>query len=276
MNSTRTENYALKSIEFISKYFTQLLFIPILLGGIIQVVRLYIISPQAIRFFSPSQAISDGIFYLTFVIIYIAGFLSLLLLSLPNGLLMISNSLRRQAEREKENTKEKVEITTNTNKERKHKLSHEAMPIWAHILIFLIVILFYYYFFFRRADFFLFNKHLILVGAISFALNFMLSINLMRFIYFNKEFYFLEHTKTFLSLNATLCIICTLLYSTYSINQNSFATNFRMLKDKYCCEKSGTVDIIYFNDKYIFIRRNCSSEEEEIIIDKMDSLFESI
>jgi hypothetical protein len=269
MDLIKNQKYSQSFIEFITKHFAQLLFIPILLGGIIQVIRLYIISPQAVRFFSPSQAISDGIFYLTIVIIYIAGFLCLIIMSLPQGILMISKNLDRQ--KKKDDTDEAI---TDINEKRKYKLSHETMPLWLHITIFLLII-YMYYLFFVTSTHFLESSRQIQAGAISFAFNFMLSINLMRFIYYNEEYYFIENTKTFLTLNISLCLICTFLYSTYSINQNNFASNFRHLKDKYCCQNSGTIDIIYFNDKFIFIRRNCESEQEEIIVEKIDSLFEN-
>jgi hypothetical protein len=48
--------------------------------------------------------------------------------------------------------------------------------------------------------------------------------------------------------------------------------NFSKLKQKY--SKIGSVKILYFNDKYIFIRINSGKTKQKIHVEKIDSLFE--
>lgn len=252
-------------LEIINKYFTQILFIPILLGGIIQVIRLFMISPQAIRFFSPTQTISDGIFFLAIVLIYLSAILFLLLLSLPQGLILILSNL---------DTQNGYKITTEDDKQDKirNKLSHESFPIWIHILIPIFVCSMYYYFFFF-SDSLLKSNNLTAMSLMAFALNFFLSISLMRFIYLKKEYYFIENLKSFLLINITLCIFCSMFYSTYAVNKSNFALNFKFLKEKYKCHNSANVEIVYFNDKYIFLKRICKKNKDEIIIERIEALF---
>lgn len=104
--------------------------------------------------------------------------------------------------------------------------------------------------------------------------NFGISIILMRFIFFNKEFYFAENRNTFYALNLFLCLTVLLIFNTFSNRNANFISNFEKIKNKYCCTIQGSVNILYFNDKYIFIERQCKLEQKELIVTKFEDLFE--
>lgn len=251
---------------FIHKYFTQLLFLPLLCGGLQQIIILFLISPQAVRFFSPPQAIADGLLYLVIVILYVFSififFFGIIVIDL-----LTSDSKKIQDQSHDEEPK------------KPHKYSHEQMPLSAHIVIFLVTIFCYFILFIRQPK----NLDLsdpkiegiIAILYIVFLLNFSLSITLMRFIFFKKEYYFKKNQNVFLMLNFLLCLISVFIFSVYSSkNTNSFS-NFKRIEEKYRCEKSGTIKIVYFNDKFLFIERKCTNEKQELIIEKFDAFFEN-
>lgn len=261
----------LKSLlSFIQTYFSQLLFIPLLFGGVVQIILLFQISPQAIRFFSPTQAIADGLFFLTAILLYIISIVLVIVVTLMYG--FGTGSARKPIS--DENTTENV-----TENKVHYKYSHEQMPFIIHIIMFFAVFYIYYMLFVRNPQTLIQNgtdmKFLLVSGFFTVLLNFALSITLMRFIYFKKEYYFKENQNIFLALNIFLCFICVLCFSVNSSKNSNFVGNFQHLKEKYCCENSGEIDIVYYNDKYIFIRRKCANENEEIVIDKFESFFES-
>lgn len=256
-------------LHFIQTYFAQLLFIPLLFGGIMQIIILFLISPQAIRFFSATQAVSDGLFFLTVVGLYILAIFFIILFSIFYGLAITDYSKAKW--KYKKETETKTELTP-------YKFSHEAMPFYLHIILFLCSLLCYYILFIKHPENlnlaeFKISKIITFLG-IAVALNFMLSINLMRFIYIGKEYYFIKNENVFLALNFSLCLVSVLIFSLFSSQQNILFQNFKNIEEKYCCENNGNVEILYFNDKYIFIKRKCDKENEQIIIEKFDALFE--
>lgn len=266
MEKTSKSSKIKSLINFIQTYFAQLLFIPLLLGGIMQIIILFLISPQAIRFFSATQAVSDGLFFLTVVGLYILAVFFFIVLSIFSGLAVTDFS------KVKWKDKNEPELTP-------YKYSHEAMPFYVHIIVFLCVLLCYYFLFIKHPENFNFaefkmSKIITLLG-IAVALNFALSINLMRFIYVGKVYYFSKNENVFLALNFFLCLISVLIFSLFSSQQNMLFQNFKRIEEKYCCENNGHVEILYFNDKYIFIKRKCDNENEQIIIEKFDALFEN-
>lgn len=265
MEQTSSNEKLILFMNFIQKYFTQILFAPILFGGIMQIIILFLISPQAIRFFSPTQAISDGLLYLSVVILYLFSIFITLLMTLIYGITTTDFSKLKLKDK---NDKEEIP----------YKFSHERIPLVAHIVIFLIVLFLYYIFFILNPKFLdidnLKISNILKAMFFAFMFNSMLSINLMRFIYFKEEYYFKKNGKTFIVINTILCFITVFIFSIYSSGINTSFSNFERIKEKYCCEKTGVVKIIYFNDKFIFIKRKCSDESEELIIEKFDALFE--
>lgn len=252
-------------VEFIHKYFNQLLFIPLLFGGVIQIIILFSINPQAIRFFSATQAIADGLSYLAVVLLYIFSIFIVFLITMFYGLATTDFTKLKRKEKEDEN-------------ETPYKFSHERMPLYAHILIFLATLFCYYIVFIDHPKNLDMTKGEIknILGslAMAFMFNFMLSLNLMRFIFFKKEYYFKKNQNVFLGLNFSLCLVFVFIFSVYSASRNISFANFQRIEEKYCCEKNGFVKILYFNDKFIFIERKCKDENTEIIIEKFDVLFE--
>lgn len=250
-------------IEFIHKYFSQLLFIPLLLGGIIQFIILFSINPLAIRFFSPTQAIADGLFYLTILLLYIFSIFIALFFSIATG---FPSSTKRENDEDQNKTQ--------------HKFSHEKMPFYLHIILFILTLLCYHFFFIYHSENLDITKgeigNVLTRLAIAFIFNFGLSISLMRFIFFKEEYYFKKNTNTFLGLNFILCLIFVFIFSVNSSSNKTIPfSNFQRIEKKYSIEKSDLVKIIYFNDKFIFIERKYKNGKTELIIEKFDVLFEN-
>lgn len=256
-------------IEFINKYFTQILFTPLLIGGIIQVANLFIISPQYIRFFSPTQAIADGILCLLFMIIMLFSFLVLML----GGFVGAADKLKKKIE-----NPEQVEMERKKQYEMQQTKGHKAA-----FIIFGCLAIFCYYFISTRvfykspAQSFDTGK-IIAFGLMLFSFNMGIVISIVG-VFSQYTYFFIrkEYQKPLLVTLIGVNFITFLVMMTITNSQNS-ALNFKVLQEKYRCksDKKSYCKVIYFNDRYIFIERKCSTKPKEIIIDKFDSLFDSI
>lgn len=56
-----------KKLDFYKEHWSIIIFIPALLGGLIQILKLYSIDPSFVRFFAVEQVIPDGLF-ISFII----------------------------------------------------------------------------------------------------------------------------------------------------------------------------------------------------------------
>lgn len=244
-----------EKFDFLQKYFTIILFIPLLLGGMLQIYNLLSISPPFIRFFSASQSIADGLLIL---IIILYSFLLLALLTL------IFWIFRKKKETIQSEGRTKDNIEKYSKKKR---------------LFYFLFSFFGYYMYLKVVPDILkiYIPNSFAIFFMSFgpaALNFMIAAMIISF--FSKSEFFIQDNPKKLS---TIYIVLTLISSTLIVNLMSgnqdYLSNFKRVAQKYNCEKNkvGLAHVIYFNDKYIFIEKNCGNNKE-IIIEKFDSIFE--
>jgi hypothetical protein len=251
---------------FITKYFSQIIFVPLLLGGLIQVIKLVWISPQTIRFFSPTQAISDGLVILSIGFLFIIGYIILNVFLFFYGNLLYNNPNRQTIkEWEEENGERYAHLS-----ERTSKLGH---------LIIFCACIFSYYMIFQNLPKTLEIRDLNVIEIISYApivllLNFAISISVSRFIFWNEKYFSQDNRKEIDMFFILINIVTIFIYINLTSNAKNIVSNFKKVETKYCCEYSGTAKIVYFNDKYIFIERKCNKEEKELIIEKFEAVFE--
>jgi len=258
------ENITFDSIgNFILKYFTQILFIPVLLGGIIQIFNLFSISPQFIRFFSATQAIADGLLILL-VLVYTFAFA------------LIAFICIRYYVRWKFKKRKKENNTVNNQV----KNSYFNKNSWILHILTVIGIIIYYYFYLLvitkklskipSADNLLFFS-----SFLAFCLNFIFADAVIKLIYKSEDFnIYLKKLVTYVSV---LTIISSIFIITIISKGKSIATNFTNIERKYHffrCDK-GYSRIIYYNDKYIFIESYCVGYGTKITIEKFEVLFDS-
>lgn len=251
-------------IEFTSKYWAQILFIPLLLGGLVQVINLLAISPQALRFFSSTQAIADGIVILSICIMFIVSFIILIIIVNIYGAIITDPN--------RETIKQWEE-----RKGVRYKTLLERIPRFVNVLL-LFLCLYCYYILFNTLPETLKIRDISVLEIIyyaSFAIifNFMITNIILRFIFWKQKYYIQDNRKIFVIIFLLINFITIFVYIFLSSNGNTIL-NLNKIQNKYCCESTGTLKIIYFNDKYIFIESKCRKEKKEIIIEKIDIVFE--
>lgn len=251
------KKFYFRTFENINKYFTQILFVPLLLGGLIQIYNLFRISPECIRFFSASQAISDGLLLLL-TLIY-----SILMIIL---LLAISIKVRKKQKVEPEGTEERFQFDFEKYSLSK-KISYLGLSILAYTMYLAVIPGLFHDQNIKVYVFFLLSFGPIIINALTAYL-------ILSCLFYKSKYFVQDNFEIFL----TIYIILTIISSIYSTNQmtNYSLKNFEVLKVKHSCSPrySGFVEVLYYNDKYIFIRSNCN-DKREVIIEKFDALFEN-
>lgn len=222
----------LLNIKFIRENLPLILLIPTIIGGLQQTIQLIIISPSLIRFFSITQLVIDGLFiilYFTFIVI------------LPAYL-----------------AKKTMSFSKNQ--------SSKSFIISSIILIILIISnLLIYYIIREKIDY---NT------ALDFIVNFILFFfcSCIIFNYSPSEHTDLVNRKSYL-LTTNMIFITAFLG--FLIAQAAFTKitsttpidNFKILHKKF--ENQGKIEILYFNDTYIFLRVN----SKELHVEKLETIF---
>lgn len=126
--------------DFLQKFYAQILFIPILFGGISQVISLYLISPNAVRFFSASQAISDGLFFLIVLLLFIVASAILIFFIF----LYAAATAIKPLDKQEDDAKMEDNVKVENPESEKYKYSHERMPRIFHLLFFPLILYCYY------------------------------------------------------------------------------------------------------------------------------------
>ncbi|MFC7772554.1 hypothetical protein [Flavobacterium sp. GCM10027622] len=212
-----------------------LILIPTILGGLQQTIQLIIISPSLIRFFSISQLIADGLFILLY-------FTSIVILPL-----YIAKYI--------------MKITNNLSNEIKLIISYFIIILQA---INILIILFYN----KETSSdtlldFLHQVSIFFVFGCSIFLKIENNDNEQSIIKINKINWIVSLVIFFTGL--TLSIIMFI-----KINITIPIDNFTKLEKKYGDIKN--IEILYFNDKYIFLRVLNKSSDHKIHIEKLDTV----
>ncbi|WP_433765492.1 hypothetical protein [Flavobacterium ginsenosidimutans] len=228
-------------IKILNENIAIIAIIPTVFGGIWQVVQLGKISINMIRFFSISQLISDGLIMILFfsppILIYLGFFLN--------------NSTEELYNAKKFKLKELF------------KTRFEKFRIFLYLIIALILI-------FNISELIKLNGFYIFC-VFFFLLNFLLFFFFIIFAHFLQRRNLIE---TYWIIAASICILLSLYAFNKNYQKSTNIENFNFLisqmEKEQCYSKSP--EILYFNDKYIFIETN-KKDKKTILIKQMEDLF---
>ena len=217
-----------------------IILIPTIIGGLLQVCQLANISPILVRFFSITQLISDGLFLIAILIV---------LFILPVFCAQILDFL----------------LAMYYNKKR-FFITSSILAIGLSILSFRSY-LFEEDYFDKNV-----NANFLLFWFVVF-LSILSAINLR-----NAQIKSQRHPNIIFGTLTFLLILTFFVSGIFSgkifniLNDKIPVDNFEIIQKKF--KDNGKVEILYFNDKYIFIKTSCSSATGKIHIEKTEALFE--
>ena len=228
----------------IKENITMIALVPTLFGGIWQIIKLGALSSNMIRFFSISQLLSDGILFLLIVVFPII-FIIPIVLSDDEGL---------------------------QEKSVNYTAAEKIDKDFLHILLYLTGIIFIIFSVFHIPKYITIDSISSLVQCIVCMYIVMGILFYIIYKFFTKDAFL--HKLYFCSY--TIIISCVTFISYNNISRNfSGISNFDQMINKL--EKSACYskkpEILYFNDKYIFIQLELKSKKS-ILIKKIDDLFE--
>ena len=229
--------YELKKI--IKENISFILLLPTLLGGLTQMIELLKISPSLIRFFSISQLISDGIFILFYFLIIV--FLPYLLT--------------------------KIFFDYKLSKRNQQEIFKYRIPYAIFLIIFATLCIKFEDFYNRKLSY-LFIVHCLLFFVVSFGVHLIFKLTHFR----KKTSISIIDEKVFISLYLIVAGIVLSIVMFQKVSYETPIDNFEIVKSKY--KNEGKVDILYFNDKYIFLETECNKMTKKIHIEEINSIFE--
>jgi hypothetical protein len=224
--------------NFIKENLSLFILVPTILGGLLQIIQIFLISPALLRFFSLSQLVIDGLF----VIIYFAT-----VIFLPYYFAKRTMRFSKKISRDQRNF---------------------LMIIFYILVVFCIIINLVY-----QEDFkvnplsdFLFEIFTFYIYGCGFFIDFP-ETNMSEELKFRIQ-----------GINLKMIILLVsygIIFSFFAFIQISNTTpidNFVVLEKKF--EKDGEVKLLYFNDKYVFLQIDSKdSSKTKIHIEKLDSIF---
>jgi len=232
--------YLKNQYNLLKENLTMIAIIPTVLGGIWQLSILSSISSNLVRFFSISQLISDGILVLGF---FIFPFI------MSYQILMKKNLDEKKSE--------------NTNVSKSENISIVILMII--IILFITRIIINFQKFIQLNDFESLFYVLFICGFIANI------IFALLYEFFKKHNLIIFYS--FCTFILGFWIACTAFYKTSKnvTNINNFAIILNNIESKDCYSKKP--EVLYFNDKYIFIELE-KNKKKSILIKKIDDLFE--
>jgi hypothetical protein len=254
-----------------------ILLVPTMIGGLWQMVELASISPAYIRFFSITQLIPDGLLIL-FVI-------TVLYISIKLGILTFKRYFVKEIDR------------------------NGQPSLWSSIALFVVMITTIWYFarelyaypIFGKVDislsevFFTIVMTIFLIGLFGVSV-----LRLLRYIFFaNQEWIWgklddeqfkckvkrwINNTMPYIllfSIVFALKVLMVDLMPFWRQSRNSLMSSSSLLNSNNIShyveenyDSSNKIEILYFNDKYIFIKIHPSKNSMKILVLKFDKLFE--
>ena len=214
-----------------------IILLPTLLGGVYQAIELIIISPSLIRFFSISQLIADGLFILVYfvVILVMPYFAAYIILDLIL---------------------------------KKHP---KSLKILATIIFLLFIAL--GLFLEVKQDFIERDNMLGFVVEIVLGLISVSVFNVIIRFFNNSQNNYTEWLRLYFAANLILSSLILSLTMYHRMSESIPIDNFEILKKKYNDKEK--VKILYYNDKYIFLQIENSLKENNIHIEKIESILET-
>lgn len=232
-----TMNESLKKYyDLLKNNWTIIALFPTAIGGLWQIIQLAKISVNMIRFFSISQLLSDGIIILLFFV-----FMILIISPIP------------------------IKILSNKSDDRKKKI-----PLYIFIAFNLLIITLYTFFYFNLSKYITIDKSLslLMVYVILSCIIYSLSFLGKKWI---KEYILIVFVILYFIIGTSITIIALSSITKNFDGIDNFNTLITAIEKKDCYSKKP--NILYFNDKYIFIeleKKNIKS----VLIKKIDDLFE--
>lgn len=243
-------------VDYLKDHMSVILIVPAFIGGLWQVLELMNISYSYIRFFSISQIVPDGILILMFGLI---GSFIFLLTFLADTLFFDKRDLF-------------VEYLNDDEYQiRKKKEFRKWIIIFTVLYIFTAI--YFVKVMFDVPDISQFRGDV----GFAFLLIFWLNISLSKCYYFTKD----NWKEAVKACNILLLIIYFIIALNFSIRihriflQPSNNLNIqgykKEMKEKFPNTKQ---ELLYFNDKYMFIRIIDKSNKEKVYVTKLDNLFD--
>lgn len=292
-------NKVLTPLNFIKEYLAIFLLIPLLIGGIIQILELSHMSISFIRFFSSTQLLPDGLLVLFIIfccfLFYIVYLIMVTLDKEKENLTIIKNQKNRAIRLSKEKI---VNFTDKKPKKFNHFINYHNIIPTKVIVVFSIVFIFMVLGFFYSL--FLNQKEITIFSILIFALLVLFLYKSvfgepLKLLYWRIKSYFSNKNwgtlkyqdnieEFFYALYVLLIISLTLFLSIYMIKNIIFIfneqymlpnniKNLEKIKPIIKDVNYKTNEIVYFNDKYIFIKHSNSDKNSTYEILKLDKLF---
>ncbi|RKR05822.1 hypothetical protein C8C83_5173 [Flavobacterium sp. 90] len=237
--------YLNSSYKKIKENITMIAIVPTVLGGIWQLWMLGSISSYMIRFFSISQLISDGLFVLFFLVFPI----SIILQTIKN--------------------RKKVDTLPT---ETPNQLVGVLIKVVVIIFIALIITLLIIGWIISDIQDIIQLKELNSLWKFLFLLSFLTGLAYVCFGEFiHRKLTFGLYVSIVLILNMTITFICFSKVSKDFSGIENIQVLLHDIEKKDCYSKAP--EILYFNDKYIFIALE-KKNKQSILIKKFDALFE--
>ncbi|ARK13449.1 hypothetical protein A6C57_25645 [Fibrella sp. ES10-3-2-2] len=251
-----------KYIEQLKENLSLITIVPLLLGGIWQVVLLSTISPSYIRFFSVSQQISDGV-----LILFVSAFIYIIFLFGKKSFI------------------KSIDISYFENSSKWHLMfvSFGCLVVLAGVSLYLLV--FYYYPYSKGEKLYFGDILAFLFFTVFLLIAFGRLFSVFAFLYIKKrksvidEKGIIKIVDNLIPVLALLLLIIPAFVVVVSItkfhdlfNMPDNLKNMNYVIDKYCKDYKSinrdSVKVLYMNDKYLFIK-----DSSKIEIVKFDYMF---
>ncbi|QZK90687.1 hypothetical protein K5V07_09360 [Flavobacterium sp. CHNK8] len=242
-------------VDFLKDNLNIIIVVPAFIGGLWQLLELLNISIAFVRFFSISQIVSDGLLVL-YIIIYFSSPIF--------GTHLFYSAIMKS----KESTIDL--LTARKIKNNKTKLLVYTVSFFL-LWLFGVVILWYFSYVLLKAS--STKNGFILIPFLIIGCNHFLNIA------YKTASFKLKHIYKVFNLFLLILYVMIIIFMFKKLHRNQFSAipiiNIEKLnldvKTKFPNTKQ---EILYFNDKYIFINIVDKSKKEKVYITKLDDLFE--
>ncbi|MFB6456194.1 hypothetical protein ACE38W_13055 [Chitinophaga sp. Hz27] len=248
--------------------------LPTIFGGIWQLLELICINPAYIRFFSVTQLVPDGLLILS--IILSGGLMYLIVIVLPQR-------LARLPFKQDEKLKESYSYDDdNQIANAEFKLDKKEM-LTAVTFFSAAIVVYSHSLWVRVLQLVITRKKISMPEILELTITLPFILLLLKLIYKNVKAYLPDAIKLILQLIAFLSLGGFLLVIGFSVivfhNSFSLPGNFKNLgnimnKEQVTSIPNSTSEIIYFNDKYIFIKIKYTTGIDSIEVKKFDEFLE--
>lgn len=236
-------NYLIRLYHLIKDNLTMIALVPTLFGGIWQIIKLGTLSSNLIRFFSISQLLSDGILFLLIVLVPLV-FIFPMLIAEDEVLAQSDNEV----------------------------LNYDLDKGFLQIIINISLLIFIIFESFQISKFITIDNIASLIECIIYMYMVMFSLFFIIYKFITRDVFL--HKLFFSTCSILICFVTLVSYNNISKNFHDISNFDKIITnlEKIECYTKKP-EILYFNDKYIFIELEQKSKKS-ILIKKLDDLFE--